>query len=333
MGAPYLKVMSNVHYDARVHKARARTIWPWVLCRLKDGDGVASDASLDPWKCSVDHDDDVSEAECAKKLEALKTVGLLVPSEGGGWTTPNWRKHQADPTAVERKRRQRERDTHPEGNGEGVTASRVTDVTSRCHVETRLDETRLDQQQIPDAKASSPLDVPSTGPVSSPPSPVEPEQSTEQQPDPIALDPRPDVEAVAKTARLWTQAEEVHAHWVATMGKTGPAAKRTTAKAKTALSTVRARLTEGYTVEQLKAAVTGCSRSEWHMGANDRGQRYDDLAMICAASKVDRFISGAEGRPGPTRRRVESVNAKWESSAPPSIPPGGIDFDSDPLPF
>jgi hypothetical protein len=35
-----------------------------------------------------------------------------------------------------------------------------------------------------------------------------------------------------------------------------------------------------YGVERLQAAISGCAKSRWHMGDNDRGKRYDALELI-----------------------------------------------------
>lgn len=54
---------------------------------------------------------------------------------------------------------------------------------------------------------------------------------------------------------------------------------------------IAARLKDGYSVEDLKAAILGCSLSPFHMGENDQRQRYDGLDLILRdASKVDQFI-------------------------------------------
>lgn len=46
-----------------------------------------------------------------------------------------------------------------------------------------------------------------------------------------------------------------------------------------------------YTPEQLIAAVDGCKASPWNMGANDRSEVYDDLALICRDGEhVERFM-------------------------------------------
>lgn len=76
--------------------------------------------------------------------------------------------------------------------------------------------------------------------------------------------------------------------------KNGVAAKLSSAAGKKRIGVIVARLRDGYTVEQLKAAVDGCTRSPFHQGENDRGQVYDDLELICRADKVDRFIQIAQ---------------------------------------
>jgi hypothetical protein len=61
------------------------------------------------------------------------------------------------------------------------------------------------------------------------------------------------------------------------------------------LAKVKARIREGYTVERLKLAISGCAKSPFHMGENPTGTIYDDLTLIMRdASKVDMFIALAE---------------------------------------
>ena len=58
---------------------------------------------------------------------------------------------------------------------------------------------------------------------------------------------------------------------------------------------IKARLKDGYTVEDLCKAVDGCRRSPHHMGENDQGAVYDDIELICRdATKVDRFMALAD---------------------------------------
>jgi len=48
----------------------------------------------------------------------------------------------------------------------------------------------------------------------------------------------------------------------------------------------------GYSVDQLKRAIIGCSYSRWHMGENDRKKRFDSIDLIFRdADKIDGFIA------------------------------------------
>lgn len=61
---------------------------------------------------------------------------------------------------------------------------------------------------------------------------------------------------------------------------------------------VKARLAQGYTVDDLKRAVDGCAVTPHNMGQNDRGEVYDDLALICRdGGQVERFMRNAESPP------------------------------------
>ncbi len=88
-------------------------------------------------------------------------------------------------------------------------------------------------------------------------------------------------------------ARQVFDHWRAAMGKTA-AAKMDSKRA----GAVRARLHDGYTVDDLKRAVDGCKATPHNMGQNDRGEKYDDLGLICRdAAHVDRFMANAGSPP------------------------------------
>jgi hypothetical protein len=106
--ANWIRLDTDMHADIKLRKARARIIWPWILCRLKTGDGTIADDELDPAIAAEDLDHSVSEARASEMFAALKDVGLLVPS-AGGWTSPRWSDQPADSTNAERQRRFRER--------------------------------------------------------------------------------------------------------------------------------------------------------------------------------------------------------------------------------
>lgn len=85
----------------------------------------------------------------------------------------------------------------------------------------------------------------------------------------------------------------IYAFWVETFGKSGVAAKTNTAAAKVRLGHIVGRLRDGYTVEQLRAAIVGCSKSPFHNGQNTDGKVYDDLELIMRPGKIDKFIAEA----------------------------------------
>lgn len=77
-------------------------------------------------------------------------------------------------------------------------------------------------------------------------------------------------------------------------------------------SVIAKRLSDGYTVDQLKTAINGCAQSAWHMGDNQRGNRYDALTLILRdADHVDKFIAIAE-RPVTKQKTVESFREREE---------------------
>lgn len=58
---------------------------------------------------------------------------------------------------------------------------------------------------------------------------------------------------------------------------------------------VFARLSEGYSVEDIKQAILGCTGSPRHQGEHECGQKLDDLSMICANRiQLERFIEFAK---------------------------------------
>ncbi|MEL6544367.1 MAG: hypothetical protein AAFQ82_07060 [Myxococcota bacterium] len=63
---------------------------------------------------------------------------------------------------------------------------------------------------------------------------------------------------------------------------------------------IKARLDEGYTVDDLKLAIDGCHVSPFHCGENERGQLYQKLELIVRdGSRVNQFIEAYENRDAP----------------------------------
>ena len=85
---------------------------------------------------------------------------------------------------------------------------------------------------------------------------------------------------------------EVFGYWQETMNS--PHSRLSDKRARA----IKARLKDGYTVEQLKRAVFGCSVTPHNMGFNERDQKYNDIELICRdAGHVDRFIANAARPP------------------------------------
>ncbi len=82
------------------------------------------------------------------------------------------------------------------------------------------------------------------------------------------------------------QIAEIFEHWQRVMNH--PRAKLDASRRRV----IAARLKEGYTVGQIKAAIDGCRASDWHQGGNSSGAIYDGLTLICRnAEKLDFFIT------------------------------------------
>ena len=57
------------------------------------------------------------------------------------------------------------------------------------------------------------------------------------------------------------------------------------------LSLIRARLRDGWTVQDCKKAVDACCCSDFHNGKNDNGVRYNDIAHIFSPERFERWVS------------------------------------------
>lgn len=76
--------------------------------------------------------------------------------------------------------------------------------------------------------------------------------------------------------------QAVFDHWVSTLRSGGKGVKP-------ALSDERKRKIKKaldlYGLNVCLAAITGCSKSQFHMGNNSRGKRYDDISLILRDAK------------------------------------------------
>ena len=76
-------------------------------------------------------------------------------------------------------------------------------------------------------------------------------------------------------------------YWCDVMGKSISTSKLTPKRDKA----IKARLKEGYTTDQIKAAIDGCRNDPFSMGQNDRQKPFNDIELICrTGEKVESFI-------------------------------------------
>jgi len=91
--------------------------------------------------------------------------------------------------------------------------------------------------------------------------------------------------STVKSASDSTEVVEVFDFWRYTMNH---AQAKLDSKRRKAIATA---LKMGYSVDEVKTAIVGCSLSQWHMGVNDRSTRYDGLHIILKdADQIDKFI-------------------------------------------
>lgn len=81
---------------------------------------------------------------------------------------------------------------------------------------------------------------------------------------------------------------------------------------------IKAALKTGYSANDCKQAILGCSYTPWNMGINPDGQKFDSLELILRnAEKIDWFIANEENPPKPQndaeRRYLSNVQAAREA--------------------
>lgn len=73
---------------------------------------------------------------------------------------------------------------------------------------------------------------------------------------------------------------------------------------------IKSALKMGYSVEQLRNAITGCSLTPHNMGQNDRGEKYDGLHIILrGADQIDRFIRNSKSPPKLQNKNTQRLNS------------------------
>lgn len=84
-------------------------------------------------------------------------------------------------------------------------------------------------------------------------------------------------------------------YWCDVMGKNISTSKLTPKRDKA----IKARLKEGYTFEQIKAAIDGCRNDSFSMGQNDRQKPFNDIELICRnGEKLESFLEGHVAKQG-----------------------------------
>ena len=100
-----------------------------------------------------------------------------------------------------------------------------------------------------------------------------------------------------------TSTQEVFAHWQHVMNH--PHAKLDTKRRKV----ITQALGLGYTADNLKLAIDGCSKTPFNAGQNDRGQRYDSINLIFRdADHIDQFIANAKNPPRATTTNINTTD-------------------------
>lgn len=88
-----------------------------------------------------------------------------------------------------------------------------------------------------------------------------------------------------------TDVRQVFEYWVSIMGKVPSRTKLTPERRRL----IQARLRDGYSVEDMNAAIAGCFHSDFHMarGGYRGGTKYNDLTLILRnGSKLEGFRDG-----------------------------------------
>ena len=92
------------------------------------------------------------------------------------------------------------------------------------------------------------------------------------------------------------------------------------------ISAIKARLKEGYSVDQICSAITGCANTPHNMGRNENSKLYNDIELICRTGvNVERFAQNNDSvapqvMSDATRQTLEAGNR----TPPPRI---GIDYE------
>lgn len=92
-------------------------------------------------------------------------------------------------------------------------------------------------------------------------------------------------------------------YWCQVMGR-GAGTKLTPKR----LKNIKARLADGYKVEEIKQAIDGCKMTPFNMGDNDRNTPFNDIELICReGEKLERFIGTSQVSPESIRESLDAA--------------------------
>ena len=115
------------------------------------------------------------------------------------------------------------------------------------------------------------------------------QETQKQNPSPIIVSP-----SSTPVSQKQNGVDDIFSHWQTVMSH--PQAKLDTKRRKAILAALKT----GYTLDELKSAITGCSMTPHNMGTDPKGngQRYDSLQLILRdADQIDRFIRNSVSQP------------------------------------
>lgn len=111
-----------------------------------------------------------------------------------------------------------------------------------------------------------------------------------------------------RAAAVQSTISDVFTHWASVMGK--PRSRLDAKRARL----IKARLSSGYTKEDLLLAIDGCKNSPFHMGENSNGTKYDGIELILRdAGHVESFMAKGQ-RPG-SLNNLSASGSKTAQSA------------------
>ena len=114
-----------------------------------------------------------------------------------------------------------------------------------------------------------------------------------------------------KPDSVLSQVTEIFHFWCDTMKKNRAQNKITPKRDKA----IRARLKEGYTVEDIKLAITGCSKDAFSMGQNDRGKPFNDIELICRTGEKLEGFRDHQPLSFEERQQEELLDTSWCNSS------------------